>query len=160
MSKRRRTEREIRVKLSPQAYALRYNDVVDRDGEKCAICGNPPPLELDEINGRVNDHRLLNQRLLCKRCNVKEEWRRRRGMAESAVRERVAAKENMAARLGVAVDSPRGDMSYESSVNLAKEPAFRQWVLGILVVEENHSWDDFRDSGAEMFGISTVTSER
>lgn len=70
---------ETRLELSRE-YPVTYKFLVQRDGEKCKLCGATEKLQIDHvspvINGGKNDPQ--NLQLLCKTCNskkgAKEAW--------------------------------------------------------------------------------------
>ena len=66
----RLTKRQRRI-------AIKY--LIQRDGEKCAICGDlfhdPFKADIDHRNGIRYDHRAENLRLACSPCNSKEWWK-------------------------------------------------------------------------------------
>ena len=70
-------------RLKGPARDIVYAVLVDRDGERCAICKKPPNqtpeevLEIDHVDGDSTHNALPNYRLLCKACNVGEENKRR-----------------------------------------------------------------------------------
>lgn len=62
-----------------RAWAYRY--LVLRDGEFCQLCHKIPTtfygLDIDHVDGDKNNNRESNLRLLCRRCNVSLENKRR-----------------------------------------------------------------------------------
>jgi hypothetical protein len=62
--------REKRYRPSPSLYRFTYRELAKRDGERCGICGNPPPLDIDHKDGKKETWELSQLRLLCRACNV------------------------------------------------------------------------------------------
>ena len=143
--------------MSPAVHRIRYDDLLERDGEKCMICGGSPDefgLEIDHINGNPIDHHLINLRLVHKKCNVKDYHRRYRELL-------VTKSEGEGATHGLAttVDSVVHDISYESKKNLEVEPLFRQWVITELA-EAARPVSFLVSEGAERFDASPNTTRR
>lgn len=69
-----------RPRLSASVIHWQRRFLVERDGERCVVCGKPPEevglLEVDHINGNPQDQHESNLRLLCHKDNVREYWRK------------------------------------------------------------------------------------
>lgn len=154
-----REKKSKRLRLSPQAYQWCYAALVERDGEQCSLCGVGPPLEIDHVNSNLNDLRLSTKRLLCKSCNVKEQHRLLRFMAESVKRERETG--GIVSPVVVRPEDVSGEISYESRKNLESEPRYVDWVMERLKPGQMPlSVNDAIYGAAYLFQLSPTTTRK
>ena len=121
-----------------------YAFLVDRDGEKCNICGirgTKKTLVIDHINNNNSDDRPENHQLLCRRCNF---LKNRRGSVDNVC-------------VSVCEERP---LPPEMEKNLRTEPRFRQWLYEIVLKEGRISYQESLYWGAEEIGASTETVRR
>jgi hypothetical protein len=100
-----------------------YNQLCERDGGRCRVCGKRPPevyLEVDHIDGNKENNHQENLQLLCRTDNRKKNPR---GKGKGGVvKRRVVSADNYRE----VMDQTR--MSPEMYQNSRAEPAFRHWL--------------------------------
>lgn len=149
-----------RWSVQTRAWAYRY--LVLRDGEICAECTNAPTtfygLDIDHIDGNIHNKEESNLRLLCRRCNVSRENKRR---AHSPSRQRESERVIEIPRTRVvksAVVYHSG--SVEMQANLLFEIDYRSWLFSYLQQNEFISKKEAINAGAEFVGCNPSTSAK
>jgi len=169
----RARENKTRTRLKdPQKRYWIYMYLVERDGPNCLLCGvshREKELVIDHADGNPENWAAENLRLLCKSCNEKERWRQIREAMQRAhgvIAATSPVRESERARLA-RVDGERGsnlvaqqDGSVELRLNREKEPWYRGWLMGRLLVEGSVSVDEALHAGAEKVGVSPLTARR
>jgi len=142
--------------IDTRAWAYRY--LVLRDGELCQLCHKVPTtfygLDIDHVDGDKNNNRESNLRLLCRRCNVSLE-NKRRAVSPSVHGER----ENQRTRI-VKGAVAYGEGSPEMQANLLFETRFRAWLLHYIKDNGFIPKHEAVNSGAEVVGCNPITSAK
>ena len=120
-----------------------YAIVAARDGEYCRCCGalsHERELILDHKDNNNSNNSLENLQILCRRCNYLKNPRR-------PVDECVSVCES-------------NEQTSELKVNRLKEPLFKRYVYTRIKESDSVPEEDLVNSGAEILGISPVTTSR
>jgi hypothetical protein len=122
-----------------------YPILSGRDGEFCAGCnviGSFQSLCVDHIDNNNRNNELDNLQLMCRKCNVKKNPRRK-----------VKPTNDLKG-----IQDPRTSM--EIQLNRRYEPIFREWLDEQVMRYERIDLRDAIDSGAEITGASIQTIGR
>lgn len=148
-----------------------YRFLVLRDGEKCAICGQPPvtqnngsgpqTLEVDHVDGNDWNNDPDNLRLAHKRCNIAARNSLPRGDSAKnvCVQNRLRKEGSPSTRvIREAVDYGRG--TPEMQANFLYEVDFRRLILTWVRDRGFVTKSDAINAGAEIVGCSPATAGR
>ncbi|MGB2867845.1 MAG: HNH endonuclease signature motif containing protein [Bacteroidota bacterium] len=127
-----------------------YPQLVERDRERCRICGRPGnrnTLVIDHINNDNGDNRLENLQLLCKSDNSQKNPR---GPGRRKLLSPVCVQEIDRASAG----------SAEMQKNLEAEPAFAHWLYEEIRKSGKITLDDALNGGALAARCSQMTIKR
>jgi hypothetical protein len=143
------TTQRGRYRPSPRQYAIRYGQLIQRDGEICAICKRGPSqgisLEIDHTDGRIDTWNLDTQRLLCKPDNV-----RNQAKAAPSVKERGGEPDWQA----IAPET-------ESEVRRSKLPQFKRAILLRLITDRRElPWVEAQFTISQQVGVASNTADR
>jgi hypothetical protein len=137
-----------------------YRFLVLRDGEVCRDCGEIPTtrnsLDIDHIDGDQHNKEESNMRLLCRRCNVARE-NRRRAKNPSVQEER--ERENPRTRV-LKQAIPYHEGSAEMQANFLFEIDYRSWLLKFMDEYEFITKKEAINAGAEVVGCNPTTSAK
>jgi len=156
---------EIEGVIVPRRWATQtrywaYRFLVLRDGEVCRECGEIPTtrnsLDIDHIDGDQHNKEESNMRLLCRRCNVARE-NRRRAKNPSVQEER--ERENPRTRV-LKQAIPYHEGSAEMQANFLFEVDYRTWLLKFMDEYEFITKKEAINAGAEMVGCNPTTSAK
>lgn len=159
---------------------MAYLYLCERDGHKCSVCvvsDRERELVVDHIDNNPNNWAPENLRLLCRSCNATEFWRLFRvkstekstndrdkkvmvtsdereseNRSEGEVRREADRSENVLSRVLSG--------SVELQINKAKEPDYRSWVMGELLLNQAMSVKEAIYGGAEKLELSPITTRR
>jgi len=135
-----------------------YRFLVLRDGEVCQDCGEIPTtrngLDIDHIDGDENNNEESNLRLLCRKCNVARE-NRRRARRPSVQEER----ENPRTRV-LKQTVPYHEGSAEMQANFLFEIDYRSWLLQFVREYGFITKKEAINAGAETVGCNPTTSAK
>jgi len=135
-----------------------YRFLVLRDGEFCKICGDPPTtrngLDIDHIDGDEHNNEESNLRLLCRKCNVARENRRR--TKSPSVREE---RENPRTRV-LKQAIPYHEGSAEMQANFLFEVDYRTWLVEFIRELGWITKKEAINAGAEIVGCNPTTSAK
>ncbi len=143
--------------LRGRAYDLRYEDLVERDGEKCAYCDKPGPYQVHHRDANPQHNRLANLSLACPQCNTREHWRTLKSGRQSQVERE---KEKTVGLTVTASDMPYLVASRETRKSEEVQPVFRKWVVDELVRDGEALWASLQEDGAELFMVDLQTTDR
>jgi len=126
--------------MSPRRWGINtrlwvYRYLVIRDGEQCARCFEIPTtqntLDIDHVDGNDWNNERDNLRLLCRKCNVTLENKRRAGAAppsDQYVWEREGKEGKASTRVSHDVVNYK-EGSTEMQANFLFELDFRRWLM-------------------------------
>lgn len=156
-----------------QSYRQRqmtYGYLVERDGEYCQSCGNPPfseprgILEIHHVNGDAKDDRLLNKRLVHKSCHASGHnvTRHKRvsnpgDQGESERERETETVPGVGPGVPIVVDP---DASPELRLNQAGRPRFLAWLFRYIEEHGSIAKREAIASGAKLTGLSVQTITR
>lgn len=160
---------------NPTVRQLMYDALRHCYEGKCAICSvseAEKELVIDHIDGNPLNWRFDNLRLLCKKHNATEYWRKLKRfnklendtITPQNMRERDnerAGLEDRDAERSMSIVASQGEStSAEIKINREKEPAFRGWVMTSLLMDGSMDVATAINGGAEKFSISPLTTRR
>lgn len=93
-------------RLSPKAHEIAYAFLVERDGERCALCDaerktGSRRLEIDHIDNNPSNWDPVNLQFACRQCNMAKEHERRRRIKSESVCPSPRARANLADTSGM-----------------------------------------------------------
>ena len=134
-----------------------YAYLVARDGEKCQTCGRTPKLHgvklvVHHKDNDDNNPKPENLELQCYCHNYKLHPRKK----ERKPLDTVCVSES------VKMDEEKGELEQlnEIQINRLKEPLFRKYAEERVTNEHEVSYEDLKNAGAEVVGVSPSTTEK
>jgi len=125
-----------------------YRILVERDSEKCNLCGKTPRLHqvklvVDRIDNNDPEYTGEKTQLLCKSCNRKKDPRKK-------------TKRTLDVCVGVCTKKiTENEHPTEIEINRDKEPKFREYVKKRVEKEpDDPSYEDVKYGGAELLKFS------
>ena len=150
-----------------------YRFLVARDGEWCSLCGKIPrvknnprvqnKLQIDHINGNPINNEPDNLRLLCQKCNVTLENKRRAGVTNSPSPKYERERKEGRASTRIAkevVNYSHPDSPATMRANSIYEENARDWILSQIAENGFYPKQDAIAGMAELVGCSTLTADR
>ena len=139
-------------RLNKREVTLVKAYLVDRDGNKCQICGKVPPevaLEIDHKDGNKKRHYYKNLQLLCKSDNCRKNPR---GKKKEKGVDSAQNKTKAVSSWKISDDVPRA-RSLEFIRNNIAEPKFRHYIYQEMKTKTRMLYEDAVDGGAEEGGV-------
>ena len=140
-----------------RAWAYRY--LCLRDGEVCRECGKIPTtfygLDIDHVDCNKHNNAESNLRLLCRRCNVSRENRKRANSPSVGEGER----ENPRTRI-IKCAVPYSEGSPEMQANGLFEVVYRNWLQKHISDNVFISKKEAINAGAEVCGCNPTTAAK
>jgi hypothetical protein len=146
---------------TPRERRIRYEFLIERDGNRCRKCGYELPknlylLEIDHINGDEHDWRPLNLGLACRSCNA--------SMGALLQKQRVKAGARVVSHARARADIDAADPNAPLAINQKFHDDAKAWMEGqVRAAEANGETCDKEDlsaSAAELFHLSIPTTKR
>lgn len=146
-------------RFSPQMHRWIYLYLVTRDGERCYLCGGPPPLEIEHVDGNKDNDDPANLRLAHHGCNVGKENRHRvHRNAPGSVR---VERDELTPNTRIFKETlPYGQGSPEMQANAQYETRVRRWLLAYINEHGFIAKKEAIVASAEIAGCNPMSAAR